>query len=176
MWMSPRREPTRRKPESRLELARLFEETVGLYWRLTRAASAIYGRGPLSGPRRTILLAFARAEPQTVARLASSRAQSRQRLQLLVNALIAEGLLERKKNPFHQRSDLIGLTTRGHAAVRYIVATEARLRSLLPLTVSNRSLAMASDVVHRVNAMFDDPDVLPLLKNKKTAPKARARR
>ena len=172
--MSGRRPPTRRKPESRLELARLFEETVGLYWRLTRAATAIYGRGPLSGPRRTILIAFARAEPQTVARLASSRAQSRQRLQLLVNALIAEGLLERKRNPLHQRSDLIGLTERGHAAVREIVETEASLRSLLPLTISNRSLAMASEVVHRVNAMFDDPDVLPMLKKK--ALRARAHR
>lgn len=152
------------EPESRLELARLFEETVGLYWRLTAAAAAIYGRGALSGPRRSTLMAFARAEPQTVARLAASRGQSRQRLQLLVNSLIREGLLERKKNPFHRRSDLIGLTKRGQAAVDHIMATEVRLRLLLPVTVAPRSIAMASQVLRRVKDVFDDPAVLAMLK------------
>jgi hypothetical protein len=69
------------------ELGWLFKETVSLYLRLTSDASAIHGHGALSGPRRTVLTAFAQSGPQTVARLARSRAQSRQRLQPLINGL-----------------------------------------------------------------------------------------
>ena len=162
--MPRRRARKRGRLDSRLELGRLFEETVGLYWRLTRAAAAIYGRGPLSGPRRTVLMAFARGGPQTVARLAAVRAQSRQRLQPLVNSLVAEGLLERQPNPLHRRSALIGLTTRGIGAVRQIQATEGRLRAVLPLTVSRRALVSASTVLRTVNALFDQPGTLQMLR------------
>ena len=162
--MAQRRAGIGKRSQQRIELARLFEETVGLYWRLTRIAAAIYGRGPLSGPRRTTLMAFARGEPQTVARLAASRAQDRQRLQPLVNSLIAEGLLEQKENPFHKRSVLVGLTKRGEATVRHILDTEARLRDLLPLTVSRQSLGAAASVLSRVNKMFDEPETLGMLR------------
>lgn len=160
---------------ARPELASLFQETVGLYFCLTRAATAIYGRGPLSGPRRTILTALARSGPESVARLAASRALPRQRLQPLVNSLISEGLLERQRNPFHERSDLIGLTERGEAVVHDIVATEGRLRRLLPLTISRRALLAASGVLRRVSAVLEDPATLETLKTKGLAGRRKPR-
>ena len=111
-------------------------------------------------------MAFAKGGPQTVARLAAARAQSRQRLQPLVNSLVAEGLLERKPNPFHQRSALIGLTKQGDAAVRHFLATEARLRASLPLDVSVRSLDAAAKVLRAVNEMFDQPGIFQTLQKK----------
>jgi len=66
----------------------VFEETVALYHRLTADAAMIHRRGALSGPRRTVLLGLARSGPQSVAHMARTRAQSRQRLQPLVNGLM----------------------------------------------------------------------------------------
>jgi DNA-binding MarR family transcriptional regulator len=149
--------------EARPELAALFQETVRLYWRLTRAADAIHGGGQLSGPRRTLIVALAATEPQSVARLAAARGQSRQRLQPLINALIAEGLVERRANPFHKRSDLVALTRRGEREARQIVAAESRLRALLRLSVSPRALQSAVKVLRDVNSMFDHPDTLRML-------------
>jgi len=108
------------------ELALLFDETVALYLRLTATAAAIYGQGAISGPRRTVLVALARSGPQTVAQLARARAQSRQRLQPLVNHLVREGLLELAENPAHARSPLVVLRPRTRCA-RGFASTSRRV-------------------------------------------------
>ena len=134
----------------RRELLLLFEETVALYLRLTASAAVIYRRGEMSGPRRTVLVALARSGPQTVAQMARTRAQSRQRLQPLVNALVREGLLDRVENPAHRRSPLVILTPRGRRALRQIVEIEDELRARLRLKSSARRLAAAAAVLRDV--------------------------
>jgi DNA-binding MarR family transcriptional regulator len=138
-----------------VELANLFKETVALYLRLTADASAIHGLGSLSGPRRTLLVALAEAGPQTAARLARARAQSRQRLQPLINRLIADGLLEATSNPMHRRSPLLVLTPKGEAQARHVVETEAALREQLRLATPPRKLAEAAAVLREVREALE---------------------
>lgn len=52
---------------------------------------------------------------------------SRQNIQVRVNSLIKKGLLEKKQNPAHQRSVLLGLTDKGKQLFADIQETEAKL-------------------------------------------------
>ncbi len=144
--------PSPRQPG---ELSALFKEVVALYLRLTADASAIHGLGELSGPRRTVLTALAGSGPQTVARLARSRAQARQRVQPLVNALIEEGLVEALPNPMHQRSPLIVLTAAGQQRAREMLKAEMVLLAKLRLAASPRELARAAGVLRDVRETLE---------------------
>ena len=138
-----------RKPQ---EVARLLDETVLLYLRLTAFAGQLYGEGHLSGPRRTVLVGLARTGPQTVAQMARTRAQSRQRFQPLVNALVADGLVKTRPNPAHKQSPLIELTARGRRAVARIHRIESRGRARLQLAASTRRIKDAVAVMRDVRA------------------------
>jgi DNA-binding MarR family transcriptional regulator len=144
-------------------LARCFEETVALYFQLTASAKRIYRKGDLSGPRRTLLVALAKSGPRTVAHLARTRLESRQRFQPLVHALVRQKLLRYLENPLHKRSPLVMLTEEGEAAVRAIEEGEATLRAQLPLDVPTRDIAAAADVLHRIRTALEDPATKLLL-------------
>ena len=137
----------RTKPD---EVARLFEESVLLYLRLSTWAARFYGKGQLSGPRRTVLVSLANSGPQTVAQMARRRSQSRQRFQPLVDALVADGLLEALANPAHRQSPLIALTARGRKMVDRIHRIEGLWRSRLKLTHPVRQIAQSVEVVRAV--------------------------
>lgn len=65
---------------------------------------------------------------QTVPQIARSRPVSRQHIQKLANAMIAEGVIESINNPAHQRSKLLRLTPKGEAVFAEIserIAQEA---------------------------------------------------
>ena len=141
--------------EARPELARLFDETVRLYLQLKAQATAIYRRGDVSGPRRTILMTIARSGPRTVAQVARDRSEARQRVQPLVNALIAEGLLASTVNPAHKRAPLVSLTVRGEAFVRAIIQHESRLRARLKLNVPKADLVRAADTLQAVREVLE---------------------
>ena len=141
--------------QPRAALAQLFDAVVTCYLRLSAAAASIYGAGELSGPRRTVLIALARSGPQTVARLARARAQSRQRLQPLVNALIDEGLLRYQPNPAHRQSHLVVVTARGRRAVERMLETEGALRLELRLRHGPRALAAATAVLADVSQALE---------------------
>ena len=140
---------------NRADLFSLFKETVALYHRLTANASAIHRRGALSGPRRTVLVALSQSGPQTVARLARTRAQARQRLQPLVHGLIQKGLAKAVENPMHVQSPLIVLTAKGEKEVRQILTREAGLQSRLHLHSSARSVAAAVAVLRDVRGALE---------------------
>jgi DNA-binding MarR family transcriptional regulator len=135
---------------------------VALYLRLTSIAAQMYGRGELSGPRRTLLMALARSGPRTVAHLARARAQSRQRLQPLVNALIDEGVLATRANPLHKQSRLVVLTPRGEQRAREIAEVEGRRRDELRLVSSRRRIVDAVDVLRDVRHALERHAVTPL--------------
>ena len=146
---------TTQRRSGRPELGELFDEAVAVYLRLTAIAATMYGRGELSGPRRTLLTALARSGPRTVAHLARARAQSRQRLQPLVNALIDEGLLETQPNPMHRQSPLVVLTPRGQKLARQIAEREGRLRERLDLASSHRRVVQAVEVLRDVRQALE---------------------
>ena len=153
---------------NRADLFSLFKETVSLYHRLTAAASAIHRRGVLSGPRRTVLVALSQSGPQTVARLARTRAQARQRLQPLVNGLIQKGLAKAVENPMHLQSPLIVLTAKGEKEVRQILAREAGLQSRLRLHSSARSVATAVAVLREVRGAIEQQLPAMLARERRT--------
>lgn len=145
-----------------LELARLFDETVLLYQRLSASAARFYGGGTISGPRRTVLVALSRSGAQSVAHLARTRAQSRQRLQPLVNALVKDGLVRATPNPMHKHSPLMVLTDKGQKAVEAIHRTEAEARARLQVKASADAIAGAADIVRQARlAIEHEWDALP---------------
>ena len=134
------------------QLAHLFDETVRLYMRLSALSTRIHGGGPLSGPRRTLLVGLARTGPQTVAHMARARAQSRQRFQPLVNALLRDGLVRAVPNAAHKQSPLIELTPRGRKEVARIHAIESRGRHRVAIEIPTASLARCVAVLRAVSA------------------------
>ena len=132
------------------ELGKLFDETVLVYLRLTAVATRLHGSGPLSGPRRTVLAALADGGPQTVAQLARTRAQSRQRFQPLINALLEDQLVEAVPNPAHRQSPLIVITAKGRRAVERMRAIEAKGRRDMKIAASASQVAAATAVLHEV--------------------------
>ena len=152
--MTTRRRPTNTGDEHGDEwwgeLSELFDENVRFYLRLSAVAARMHGEGPLSGPRRTVLVNLHRSGPRTVAQMAREREQSRQRFQPLVNALIADGLLEAVPNAAHKQSPLIALTAKGRRAVRRIHEVEQAWRPRLDVAIPKARLAVATRVLRDV--------------------------
>lgn len=148
-----RRKATRESKSD--QVARLFEENVLLYLRLNAWAARFYGKGQLSGPRRTVLVSLASSGPQTVAQMARRRSQSRQRFQPLVDALVADGLLQASPNPAHRQSPLIELTARGRKMVDRIHRIEGMWRSRLKLTHPVRQISQTVEVVRAVRLQLE---------------------
>ena len=142
----------------RHDLAVLFDETVSLYLQLSAWAAFIYRKGAISGPRRTVLIALARSGPQTVAEMARTRSQSRQRLQPLVNRLVREGLLQFAPNPAHRRSPLVTLTASGRRSIQRMLAIEDRLRAELRLGVPASRVTAAAAVLAEVRGALARQD------------------
>ena len=133
----------------------LFEESVRFYLQLSALAARMHGKGALSGPRRTVLLGLARSGPRTVAQIARERAQSRQRFQPLVNALLADGLVQAVPNPAHAQSPMIALTAKGEKAVQRIREVEVDWQPRLKLPVSAARLAETVKVLRLVRAELE---------------------
>jgi DNA-binding MarR family transcriptional regulator len=144
-----------RPPDQAHELRVLFDECVLLYLRLTALAAQIHRKGPLSGPRRTVLVSLAESGPQTVAQMARRRAQSRQRFQPLVNALMADGLLEAVPNAAHKQSPLIVLTPRGRKTVERIHKIEQAGRAALKINATPAKIAESVAVLREVRQALE---------------------
>ena len=95
------------------DLLQLFDEVAGLFHRLKAAAEEVHQEGDGSAARRGVMRSLARLGPRTVPQLAAERPVSRQHIQVIVNALEADGLVELIENPAHRRSSLVRLTRRG---------------------------------------------------------------
>ena len=144
-----------RRDEWWKELGEFFDESVRVYLRLSALAAKMHGKGPLSGPRRTILVSLARLGPRTVAQMARERAQPRQRFQPLVNALLADGLVRSVANPAHKLSPLIALTPKGEKAVQKIQQTEVEWRPRLDVPVSTSRLKSTVKVMQVIRGELE---------------------
>ena len=144
-----------RRDEWWRQLGEFFDESVRVYLRLSALAVKMHGKGPLSGPRRTVLLSLARSGPRTVAQMAREREQSRQRFQPLVNALIADGLLEAAPNPAHRQSPLIALTAKGERAVQRVQQIEVEWRPRLNVRVSTLRLKDTVEVMQLIRTELE---------------------
>ena len=111
-------------PQTLLALLMEAASTFHKMRALGRKLGAVSDEGGSWGLLRSLLL----QGPQTVPQLAKSRPVARQHIQVLVNALLDEGLVELRDNPAHKRSKLVGITADGEDRYR---ETEARILKLL---------------------------------------------
>ena len=109
---APRRTPGRGL-RARNEVQEVVDETVALYHWLAWVSDEIYGEDARGASRRWVLRRLLREGPLTTPAMARLRAIRRQSLQPVVDALVADGLVEPTKNPAHARSPLARLTAAG---------------------------------------------------------------
>lgn len=83
----------------------------------------------------------------TVPEIAVAKNVSRQNIQILVDALIAAGLVETRPNPTHRRSVLIALTGRGRATFRKMRGREEVVLSALAGGLSATAIGGAMETL-----------------------------
>jgi DNA-binding MarR family transcriptional regulator len=70
------------------------------------------------------VLAAVETQPRTVAEIARAWGFARQSVQRVADALERDGLVAYRRNPAHQRAQLVALTTGGRKALRQIQAAQ----------------------------------------------------
>ena len=103
-----------------------------LMWQIRRAFQDMARLGDrlhadlgLTAAKRTVLEALHHGGAQTVPAIARARNVSRQHIQQLADALVADGFAAFTENPAHRRSQLLSMTPKGSAAFSALRAREA---------------------------------------------------
>lgn len=136
----PRSPRKLRKRHSLGELRAVVDETIALFHRLRWVAEQIYGPAGRSTARRGILRGLVRYGAQTVPALARARGVTRQHVQEVVDALVADGLAALEHNPAHARSKLVRATPLGEESVRAMDAVDARVLAAVGRDIGERDL------------------------------------
>jgi len=144
-----------RKPHERGELRAVVDETIALYHRLAWMAEQIYGDEGRGIARRGILRGLVRYGPQTVPELARARKVKRQSLQPVVDALVAEGVVDLRDNPRHARSRLVAVTRAGAEIVARMDRVDARVLEAVGAGMARRDLRAAAVTLERVRSRFE---------------------
>jgi DNA-binding MarR family transcriptional regulator len=149
---SPRRP---RKKHAQGGLREVVDETLALFQRLRWVAEQIYGADGRSTARRGILRGLLRYGPQTVPELARARSVTRQNIQPVVDALVADGLAERVDNPAHARSPRIRVTSKGEVLVHRMDVIDARVLDTIRPGLLERDLAVCAKTLRLVRERFE---------------------
>jgi DNA-binding MarR family transcriptional regulator len=100
---------------------------------LSAAADAAHDDLGITAGQRAVLEALSDSPDSTVPDIARSKRVTRQHIQVLVNQLLAAGLIEQRENPAHKRSPILRLTASGDDCFREVRRRERRiLRSAAP--------------------------------------------
>lgn len=153
-----RKAPRRlRKRHARGEVRAAVDEAIALFYRLRWVAEQIYGPDGGTTAQRGILRGLLRYGPQTVPVLARARAVTRQNVQPVVDALVADGLAELVDNPSHARSPLVRVTTLGEQLVHRTDAIDARLLESIGADVASSDLEITARTLEALRLRFEDP-------------------
>ena len=90
-------------------------------------------------------------EALSVPEIAERYDVSRQHVQVTVNALLEKGLVKKKPNPRHKRSDLICLSGAGNRLFKRIRKNDARLVAGLFRNIPDRQLATTLKTLKELN-------------------------
>lgn len=126
------------------ELVALLDEVRLLFHVAADAAERLHESEPVTAGGRAVLESLHRDGPSPVPDIARRRNVSRQHIQLLVNALLSEGLVEALDNPAHRRSPIISLTVAGRSAIRRMLDRERKLLARLDIRPSVAQLVAAT--------------------------------
>lgn len=105
--------------------------------------------------RRGVLRNLDRQGPQTVPR---ARSVSRQHIQVLVNGLLADGLVASEENPAHRKSPLVRLTARGKRGLLATKKREARLLSKLRIDLSATEIDRVTDALRSLRDLLESKE------------------
>jgi DNA-binding MarR family transcriptional regulator len=144
-----------RKHHASGELRAVVDETIALFSRLRWVSEHIYGEEGRSAAKRGVLRGLVRFGPQTVPKLARTRSVTRQHTQLVVDRLVADGLVELVTNPQHARSRLARVTPRGEALVRRMDELDTRVLRVVGSGLPRRDLDNAARTLRSVRRAFE---------------------
>jgi DNA-binding MarR family transcriptional regulator len=139
-------------------LMRLFDEIPALFQRLRAVAGDVHGRDVPSAGLRGVLRSLDRLGPQTVPQLARARPVSRQHIQVLVNALLEDGLVATEENPAHRKSPLLGLTAKGKRQLRPMHEREMELLANARLELPAKDLERVSDTLGSLRSFLESKE------------------
>jgi len=125
----------------------LLNEVRLLYQSMVQLGEHIHEDSSLSMGMRAVLEYLSREGDATVPQMARARRVTRQRIQSLVDSLLAQNLAARRDNPQSRRSPLITLTAEGRRTILQMRRREGRFIST---AVSNRKLIGAATVLRTV--------------------------
>jgi DNA-binding MarR family transcriptional regulator len=118
---------------------------------LRTVGDAMHGRLGITSAMRSVMEQLMSNSGATVPDMARAKRVSRQNIQVLVDALIALGLVEERDNPEHKRSALIRLTRKGKAAFQDMAERErrvlARIASQMPAGALTTTLRTLNSIV-----------------------------
>jgi|SRR5580658_8453017 DNA-binding MarR family transcriptional regulator len=123
------------------DLAPLINRIPRLFFLLKALGDDLHADLAVTTAMRGVMTSLAALGRRTVPDLARERPVSRQHIQVVVNALMAEGLAKTARNPIHRRSPLIDLTDEGRRRLRLINEREAALLAKTAPAVSQADLA-----------------------------------
>jgi DNA-binding MarR family transcriptional regulator len=114
---------------------------------LKQWAETLHAELELNAATRGVLELILLGGPSTVPEMARARGVSRQHIQQQVDALLERGFLERRVNPAHKRSALMGLTDMGRALIQNMRADELNALSRMQVGVSDNAILEAAQVL-----------------------------
>ena len=98
-------------------------------------------------------------EALSVPEIASRYDVSRQHVQVTVNSLRDKGLVERRANPRHKRSDLIRLTAKGKQLFTDVNVKDEELIEALFANLPGNQLATTLKILQKLNVRLEKGDV-----------------
>ena len=121
----------------------LLDEVRMLFHLAAQVAEELHAAEPVTVSMRAVLELLQQTGPAAVPDIARRRYVTRQHIQTLVNALLAEGLVAAEANPAHRRSPRIALTADGRRMIRRITDRERRFLAGLDLSLNPQELVSA---------------------------------
>ena len=113
----------------------------------------------LTSARWQMLGALALASrPLTAPQIATNMGVTRQGVQKQLNALMAEGLVDKRANPYHKRSPLYQLTRDGDALFQRIDQQWQQHARQMRQEFSDQELAITANVLRRIHEFHPHSD------------------
>lgn len=143
-------------PQPNKETNDLIIEVFKLNGQLLSTADKLISKFGLTGARWQAMGAIVRSDsPETVARLARSMGLTRQSVQRVVNDMVAEGMLDFRDNPHHQRAKLVVLTKKGEGIFEAALKLQVPWVEALSKGISKKRLEDAREVMEIIRKRLE---------------------
>jgi DNA-binding MarR family transcriptional regulator len=130
----------------------LIDELRLNFHRITQLSEELHADEPITTGMRGVLEYLLRNSDSTVPTIARSRHVTRQLIQTLVNALLAQDLVVLVENPAHRRSALVSLTSEGEALIRKMRRKERKFFESLGSSLSEARITATTRTLRALRA------------------------